>query len=124
MYQDERSSLDQAASTAHTVHSAIKTGKAVSSIAKGAAVGGPYGAAAGLALAAGKHGKALLAGALVLLMLPVLFVLMLPGLIFGGLTSSGALGQPILNDNAAINGHMDEIAAAIDVILAGGVADA
>ena len=124
MYQDKRSSLDQAASTAHTVHSAIKTGKAVSSIAKGAAVGGPYGAAAGLALAAGKHGKALLAGALVLLMLPVLFVLMLPGLIFGGLTSSGTPGQPILNDNAAINGHMDEIASAIDVILTEGVADA
>ena len=82
MYQDERSSLDQAASTARSVHGAIKTGKAISSAAKGAAVGGPYGAAAGLVLAAGQHGKKLLAGAVVVLMLLVLFVLMLPGLIF------------------------------------------
>lgn len=62
VYQNERSGLDQAASTAHTVHSAIKTGQDISSTAKGAAVGGPYGAAAGLALTASKHGKGLLAG--------------------------------------------------------------
>lgn len=87
-------------------------------------MGGPYGAAAGPALAAGRHGKKLLAGAAVLLMLPVLFVLMLPGLIFGGLTSSGAPGQPILNNGEAISVHMDSIAAAIDEILAEGVEDA
>ena len=62
-------------------------------------MGGPYGAAAGLALAAGQHGKKLLAAVVVILMLPVLFVLMLPSLIFGGLTSSGAPGQPSLNDS-------------------------
>lgn len=57
MNDHEKSGLDQAASAAHTVHGAIKTGKAIASIAKGAAVGGPYGAAAGLALTAGQHGK-------------------------------------------------------------------
>ena len=36
------------AGTAHTIHGAIKTGKAISAAAKGAAVGGPYGAAAGM----------------------------------------------------------------------------
>lgn len=124
MYQDERSSLDQAASTAHSVHGAIKTGKAISSAAKGAAVGGPYGAAAGLVLAAGQHGKKLLAAVAILLLLPVLFVLMLPGLIFGGLTSSGAPGQPVLNSSTAITSQMDAISAAIDEILSEGVTDA
>ena len=124
MSEQEKSGLEQAASAAHTVHSAIKTGKAIASAAKGAAVGGPYGAAAGLALAAGQHGKKLLAAAAVVLLLPVLFVLMLPALIFGGLTSSGAPGQPVLNNSSAITGNMDTIAAAIDEILAEGVADA
>ena len=108
--RNERSGLEQAAGAAHTVHGAVKTGKAIAAAAKGAAAGGPYGAAAGLALAAGQHGKKLLAAFAVVLMLPVLFILMLPGLIFGGLTSSGASGQPVLNDNAAINGYMDKIA--------------
>ena len=124
MPEREKSGLEQAASAAHTVHGAIKTGKAIASVAKGAAVGGPYGAAAGLALAAGKHGKKLLMAAVVILLLPVLFVLMLPGLIFGGLTSSGAPGQPVLNDGDAITAQMDSIAAAIDEILAEGVEDA
>ena len=124
MPEREKSGLEQAASAAHTVHGAVKTGKAIASAAKGAAVGGPYGAAAGLALAAGKHGKNLLVAAVVILLLPVLFVLMLPGLIFGGLTSSGAPGQPVLNDGDAITAQMDSIAAAIDEILAEGVEDA
>lgn len=120
---NEKSGLEQAASAAHAVHSTVKTGKAIASAAKGAAVGGPYGAAAGLALAAGQHGKKLLVVAIVLLMLPVLFVLMLPALIFGGLTSSGTPGQPVLNDGGAITAQMDSIAAAIDEILAEGVED-
>ncbi len=124
MNDNEKSGLAQTASAAHTVHSALKTGKAIAAAAKGAAVGGPYGAAAGLALAAGQHGKKLLAAVTVVLLLPLLFVLMLPGLIFGGLTSSGAPGQPVLNDSAAISAHMDSIASAIDEILAEGVEDA
>ena len=94
MNDNEKGGLEQAASAAQTVHSAAKAGRAIASAAKGAAVGGPYGAAAGLALAAGQHGKKLLAAVAVLLILPILFILMLPGLIFGGLTSSGTPGQP------------------------------
>ena len=93
----EKSGLSQVASTAQTIHGAIKTGKAIAAAAKGAAVGGPYGAAAGLALGAGRHAGKFLTAAAVLLMLPVLFILMLPSLIFGGLISSGNSGQPILN---------------------------
>ena len=120
----EKSSLSQAASAAHTIHGAIKTGKAISAAAKGAAVGGPYGAAAGLALGAGQHAGKILAAAAVLLMLPVLFVLMLPSLIFGGLTSSGSSSQPILNDNAAIVQNMSDIAFAVNQILGEGITDA
>ena len=98
----EKSALSQAAGTAQTIRGAIQTGKAISAAAKGAAVGGPYGAAAGLAFAAGQHGKQLLAAVAVLLLLPVMFILMLPGLMFGGLTSSGAPGRPVLNDGNAI----------------------
>lgn len=48
---------------------------------------------------------------------------MLPGLIFGGLTSSGDSGRPVLNSSTAITGNMDAIAAAIDEILAEGISD-
>lgn len=120
----ERSSLSQAASTAHTIHGAIKTGKAISAAAKGAAVGGPYGAAAGLALGAGQHAGKILAVVAVLLMLPVLFILMLPSLIFGGLTSSGSSSQPILNNNTAIVQNTNNIAFAVNQVLGEGIADA
>ena len=73
-------------------------------------MGGPYGAAAGAARYVAQHGKKFLAAIAVLLMLPVLFILMLPSLIFGGLTSSGSSGQPILNDNAAIVQNTNDIA--------------
>ena len=39
--------LETSASAAHLARGAIKAGKAVSGAAKGAAAGGPYGAAAG-----------------------------------------------------------------------------
>lgn len=120
----ERSSLSQAASTAQTIHGAIKTGKAISAAAKGAAVGGPYGAVAGLALGAGQHAREILAVVAVLLMLPVLFILMLPSLIFGGLTSSGSSSQPILNNNTAIVQNTNNIAFAVNQVLGEGIADA
>ena len=87
-------------------------------------MGGPYGVAAGAALYGAQHGKKFLAAAAVLLMLPVLFVLMLPSLIFGGLTSSGSAGQPILNDNDAIVQNTNNIAFAVNQILGEGITDA
>ena len=124
MNDSQKSGLSQVAGTAHAIHGAIKTGKAIAAAAKGAAVGGPYGAAAGLALGAGRHAGKLLAVAAVLLMLPVLYVLMLPSLIFGGLTSSGSPGQPVLNDNAAIVQNVNDIAFAVNEVLGEGIADA
>jgi hypothetical protein len=65
----------------------------------------------------------ILAAAVGLMMLPVLFVLMLPSLIFGGLANSGS-GQPILNDAAAIEQNMTDIALAVGQILGEGITDA
>ncbi len=77
-----------------------------------------------MALGAGRHAGKLLAAVAVLLMLPVLFILMLPSLIFGGLISSGNSGQPILNDNAAIIQNTNDIAFAVNEILGEGITDA
>ena len=95
-----------------------------STAAKGAAAGGPYGAAIGAALSARKHIGKIAAVALVLLALPLLFILLLPGIIFGSLTdsgASGAAGQPILNDNAAITENVNQAAFAINQILGEGI---
>lgn len=121
--RNDRSGLAQAASAAHSVHGAAKTGKSIAAAAKGAAAGGPFGAAAGLALTTGHHAKKVIIVLAGLLMLPALFILMLPAIIFGGLFGSGSSGRPVMNDNAAIRTHMNEIAAAIDEMLADGVAD-
>ena len=77
--------VDTAASAAHTVKGAIKAGKAISGAAKGAAAGGPYGAVAGAVWAGRKPIGKIIAVIITLLLLPVLFVLMLPGLVFCGL---------------------------------------
>ena len=95
MAQQERSGLNEAAEiSAHAagaVRGAIKTGKAVSGAAKGAAAAGPYGAAAA---ALWTHRKAVVAIIAGLLAIPVLFIMLLPSLIFGGLTQAGSEGNP------------------------------
>ena len=122
----ERGSLEQAVGTAHAVRGAIKTGKAIAGAAKGASVGGPYGAVAGALWEARGHIGKIVVAILVLLMLPVLYILMLPSLIFGGLTDSGsdASTQPILNDNAAIVENVNDIAFTINQVLGEGIDDA
>lgn len=122
--RQEENGLQQAANAAHTVYGAVKTGKAIAAAAKGASAG-PYGAVAGALWGARHHlGKAL-AVIGVILLLPILFILMLPALIFGGLTSAGSstAGQPILNDNAAITENTNEIAFSITQILGEGIDD-
>lgn len=93
------SSLDEAVGAVQKIKGAVKTGKAIANILKGAASGGLHGAVAG---AVKSFGKQFVIIACCLLMLPVLFVLLLPQLIFGGLNQPSTGGQPILNDNAAI----------------------
>lgn len=117
--------LEKNASAAHTIHGAIKTGKAVAGIAKGAAAGGPYGAVAGALWSNRKTAVKIVLAAAFLLLLPVLFILMLPSLIFGGFASgSTATGQsPILNNNAAITQIVNDLSLAIGGILNEGLDD-
>ena len=112
--------VDTAASAANTVKGAIKAGKAISGAAKGAAAGGPYGAVAGAVWAGRKHIGKIIAVIVILLLLPVLFVLMLPGLIFGGLInafSPADTEQPVLNSETAIVENANDITFTINSIL-------
>ena len=127
MAQQEKSGLNEAteisANAAGAVRGAIKTGKAVSGAAKGTAAAGPYGAAAA---ALWTHRKAVVAIIAGLLAIPVLFIMLLPSLIFGGLTQAGSEGNPdspILNDNAAIVENINQISQAISDLLEEGQED-
>ena len=127
MAQQERNGLNAAAEiSAHAagaVRGAIKTGKMVSGAAKGAAAAGPYGAAAAALWTHRKAVAAIIAG---LLVLPVLFIMLLPFLIFGGLTKAGVEGSPdtpILNDNAAVVENINQISQAISDLLEEGQED-
>ena len=72
-----------------------------------------------------KHAGKILAAAAVLLMLPILFILMLPSIIFGGLTAGNSSnGFPVLNDNAAITENTNDLAFSINQILGEGITDA
>lgn len=118
--------LSFGASAVHTVQAALKTGKTAAGIAKGAAAGGPYGAAAAALWTHRKMvGKAAAALA-VLLMLPVLFLSMLPGVLFDGYEaaySEADPGQPVLNSGQAITEHVNEITYAVNAILAEALED-
>ncbi len=112
--------VETGASMAHTVRGAVKAGKAVAASAKGAAVGGPYGAVAGALWSARKHIGKIIVAVIALLMIPVMFVLMLPGLIFGGFTnafSAADTENPILNSDTVITETANEITFTINSIL-------
>ena len=111
----EQSALSMTASAAGTAKSALKTGKAVAGAARGTAAG-PYGMlAAGLWENRKVAGKVLAASA-ALLMLPVLFIMMLPALIFGNLGLDDATGDA-LNDNSVIMENIAGTEASIEAIL-------
>lgn len=112
--------VETGASAAHTIKGAIKAGKAIPGAAKGAAAGGPYGAVAGAVWAGRKHIGKIIAVIIILLLLPVLFVLMLPGLIFGGLVNAFSPADseaPVLNSETAIVENANDITFTINSIL-------
>ena len=115
--------LNKSMNAVNAIKGAVKTGKAVSGIAKGAAAAGPYGAiAAGLWENRKLVGKIIAAASLVLL-IPVLFVMMLPSLIFGAIFGGSGGGDAditavnIMNDNAAIMQNISEIESAVGAVL-------
>ena len=126
--KDERNDLDDTLSVASTsasvVKGAVKTGKAIAAATKGASVGGPYGAVAGAVWGARKHLGMIAVVLVVFLLLPVLFILMLPSIIFGDLfggAASDPTAEPIMNDNTAIIENTNEIAFSINQILGEGI---
>ena len=122
----QQNALEKGAQAANAVRGAVKTGKAIAGAAKGAAAGGPYGAVAGLVWG-NRHliGKIILVVALIFL-LPVLFILMLPSLIFGGLVdafSPASPSVPVLNDSAAITANVNSITNSVRDVLAEDLGD-
>lgn len=118
--------LETGASAAHAIHGAVKAGKAISGAAKGAAAGGLYGAAAGALWEGRRHVGKIAAALAALLLLPVLFVLMLPGLIFGGLTggfSATDPSLPVLNNEQSIIDNANNITFSVNAILTEGLED-
>ena len=83
--------VQKTANAAHAVHGAVKAGKAVAAAAKGAAVGGPYGAVAGALWENRRLVLKIVIAVAFILFLPILFVLMLPSIIFGGVDMSLSL---------------------------------
>lgn len=116
--QEKRGSgaVQKSAQAAHAVHGAVKTGKAIAGAAKGAAAGGPYGAVAAALWENRRTVVKIVIAVVFLLFLPVLFVLMLPSMIFGGLDAD-TNGVPVLNNNAAILENIAEADTVIATVL-------
>lgn len=130
MAEENRSSaseaLEKGANTAQAIRGAVKTGKAIAGIAKGAAAGGPYGAVAGALWSNRKTVIKIVLAAAFILLLPVLFILMLPGLIFGGFGSGNAADSsqtPVLNNDAVVVENVNNISFTISSILGEGLDD-
>ena len=127
--QKEKSGLEHTAQAAGAVKGAIKAGKALAGASKGAAFG-PYGMAAGLAW----EGRKVIAKAAIvlvaLLLLPVMIVMMLPSMLFGGLGSGDAaetvddavwdesiVEEALVNDYSVVTEHYEEACTAVDTVM-------
>lgn len=86
--------LQKTAQTAQMVKGAIKTGKAIAGAAKGAAAGGPYGAAIGLVWGNRKLIGKIIIAVIAVLMIPIMIICMLPSIIFGGLADAFSPDDP------------------------------
>lgn len=106
-------SLDEAVSVGITAASHLKTMKFLSGGLSGAAAG-PVGAAIGAVIQHRRTIGKVIAAIIAVIMIPVLFIVMLPGLIFGSLTdNTGAL-----NSNTIVNQNIrDANQAIIEVMM-------
>lgn len=111
----EQSVLSRTASAAGAARGALKTGKVIAGAAKGAAAG-PYGMLAASLWEGRKVIGKVLAAISVLLLIPVLFILMLPSLIFGSL-GLDTVDTDVLTDNTRIIENIARVEASIETIL-------
>lgn len=70
--------LKKGVQAVNAVRGAVKTGKAIAGAAKGAAVGGPYGAAAGFVLGNRKLIGGIVIAVIAVMLIPVMLICMLP----------------------------------------------
>lgn len=118
--------LQKGAQAAQMVRGAVKTGKAIAGAAKGAAAGGPYGAAAGFVWENRKVIGKIIIAVIAFMMIPIMLICMLPSIIFGGLTEAFSPkdpGTPVLNSSVAIDSHLTEISTTVSTVLSEGMAD-
>lgn len=113
--KNEPSALSHATSAAGLAKGALQTGKTIAMAAKGAAAG-PYGMAAAALWENRKLVGKIIVALATLLMLPILFLLMLPSLIFGTGGLNDASGD-VLNDNSLIMENIAETESCIESIL-------
>lgn len=112
--EDTLETLEKSANTAHRLQSSLKTGQTVSAGAKGAAVG-PYAAAAELLWQNRKIAVKIMIVTIVIFLIPVLFVVMLPTVVFDDVTINREV--PILNDNITLTQNMKDAELAVWTIL-------
>ena len=112
--------LEKSAQAAHLINGAVKTGKAIAGAAKGAAAGGPYGAAIGFVWENRQLVGKVIIATVALLMLPVIILCMLPSVMFGGFDEAYAPDDPdnpILNSSTVIVDTANTICQSVDAIL-------
>jgi len=133
--QKEKSGLEHTAQAAGAVKGAIKAGKALAGASKGAAFG-PYGMAAGLAWEGRKVIAKVAIVLVALLLLPVMIVMMLPSMLFGGLGGGDAaetvddavwdesiVEEALMNDYSVFTEHYEEACTAVDTVMQNAHAD-
>ena len=105
----------QQSSAESTVAGAAKTGKAIASIAKGAATGGAHGAA----VEAAKSSKKWTIPIVAVILLSVLIIAMLPSVIFGSLLGDGTDTPNGISDDTVLVQNLADINSGISMILSG-----
>ena len=118
--------LQKTAQTAQMVRGAIKTGKAIAGAAKGAAAGGPYGAAIGLVWGNRKLIGKIIIAVIAILMIPIMIICMLPSIIFGGFSDAFSPHDPdtpILNSSTVINDNLTDISTTVSAVLSESMSD-
>lgn len=110
MSENEKNPVAEAvaksAQTAQQIRGAVKAGKTIAGITKGAAAGGPYGAIAAAVWENRRLVAKIFAATALILAIPILFIVMLPGLIFGDVGSEES--SDVMNNNAVIMSNISQ----------------
>lgn len=103
-----------------------KPEKHLAGAAKGAAAGGPYGAAAGFVWENRKVIGKIIIALIAFMMIPIMLLCMLPSLIFGGLKDTFSPDDPdtpILNSSVAVNANLADISTVVSTVLSESMTD-